>query len=92
MNNNVTEAEALEIFWDFRRRFGWSGVLWTREDAESVWDTYFDDEFTDEVWELVRKSPEWRGLSSDEEGDVRLIGEAILDARLALGLGTEGVE
>ena len=56
MLTEVTESEADHIFHILRSKFGWSGTVFSREDVES----YLDRELTDEEWETVQNSYEWR--------------------------------
>lgn len=60
--DDITESEAIRLYFDLARQFGWQGVFFTREDAESTWVDYHDGEreFTDEVWEAVQRSYYWK--------------------------------
>ncbi len=66
---SLTEDEGLTVFWELQRKFGWSGTVFTRADAEQEWQNAqydettgltFDDPMPDEVWDLVVGSWEWR--------------------------------
>lgn len=81
----VTEAEALELHYQFARKFGWAGTLYVREDASSAW---HDDDLalTDEQWEAVKASKSWSRFEeylSEESYD--LVRDAISDAKASLG-------
>ena len=61
---DLTEDEAFRIFWDLRRKFGWAGTFFTRGDC-SEWTTdengdYDERPLTDEEWEAVQSTYEWR--------------------------------
>lgn len=81
----VTEAEALELHYQFARKFGWAGTLYVREDASNAW---HDDDLalTDEQWEAVKASKSWSRFEeylSEESYD--LVRDAISDAKASLG-------
>lgn len=81
----VTEAEALELHYQFARKFGWAGTLYVREDASNAW---HDDDLalTDTQWEAVKASKSWSRFEeylSEESYD--LVRDAISDAKASLG-------
>ena len=81
----VTEAEALELHYQFSRKFGWAGTLYVREDASNAW---HDDDLalTDTQWEAVKASKSWSRFEeylSEESYD--LVRDAISDAKASLG-------
>lgn len=60
--DNITEDEAIKLYFDLASQFGWRGTFFTRADAENSWQEYHEqsEPFTDEVWEAVRQSWYWR--------------------------------
>lgn len=81
----VTEAEALELHYQFARKFGWAGTLYVREDASNAW---HDDDLalTDTQWEAVKATKSWSRFEeylSEESYD--LVRDAISDAKASLG-------
>lgn len=81
----VTEAEALELHYQFARKFGWAGLLYVREDASDLW---HDDDLalTDEQWSAVKATNAWSRmgeyLSEEAYGYAR---EAISVAKAQFG-------
>lgn len=71
--DNITEAEALQIFHNLTKKFGWAGTIFTRGDAEQAWNTErFDGPYDEsavepmpeDVWDAFLCSWAWRkGLS-----------------------------
>jgi len=65
---SLTEDEALTVFWELQRQFGWAGTVFTRADAEQEWNNQQydalgetpDAPLPDEVWDLVVGSWYWR--------------------------------
>lgn len=81
----VTEEQALDLYYKFTKRFGWAGTLYVREDASNAW---HDDDLalTDEQWEAVKASKSWSRFEeylSEESYD--LVRDAISDAKASLG-------
>lgn len=56
---NITESEALRLYYALSRKFGWSGTLFTRGDVDSYWEEYTGEDMTDEDWEEVSDSWYW---------------------------------
>lgn len=65
---NMTESEALDLFYAMRKRFGWQGIVVTRGDAEETWATVlgFDgaEDLTlgDREWSVLVEQYEWRKM------------------------------
>lgn len=82
--DEITESEAIRLYFDLSRRFGWQGAFFTREDAENSWNEYHEQTspFTDEVWDAVRRSFYWRKALADAliERGWGLIHEAVQEA------------
>lgn len=81
----ATEAEALNLYSQFARKFGWTGVLYIREDASDIW---HDDDLalTDAEWEAVRTSQQWLRLGEYlSEDALQLARTAIAVAKASLG-------
>ena len=49
------EEEARELFLHLSKRFGWTGAIYTREDAEAV----LERDMTDEEWEGLSRTGMW---------------------------------
>lgn len=58
----ITEDQAIHLYYDIARRFGWQGTFFTREDAENSWQEYHNqtEPFTNEMWDTVLGSWVWR--------------------------------
>lgn len=82
--DNITEDEAIALYFNLANQFGWKGTFFTREDAENSWKEYHGqtEPFTDEAWNAVCDSWYWRkGL--DEimtERGWDLVHEAVAEA------------
>lgn len=84
VSQNISEDEALDLYYLMARRFGWTGLLYVRGDVQDMWDDS-EDTMTDEQWEAVRTSKGWsrmgEWLSEDAFDCVR---DAIEDAKLSI--------
>ena len=85
----VTEAEALELHYQFARKFGWAGLLYVREDATDIWHNENDDDddpsLTDAEWEAVKPTKEWLRLGEYLSADAYdLVREAVSVAKFNL--------
>jgi hypothetical protein len=81
----LTEQEALELHYEFARKFGWAGTLYVREDASNAW---HDDDLalTDAEWEAVTLSNSWSRMEEYlSEASYYLVSEAIKEAKENLG-------
>lgn len=60
--DNITEDEAIKLYFDLAGQFGWKGTFFTREDAENSWQEYHEqsEPFTDETWNAICLSWYWR--------------------------------
>jgi hypothetical protein len=64
--DTISEDDAIRAYHALANQFGWGGTLFTREDAQSSWNEYYDQEgdLTDEQWAEIQDSYYWRrGLS-----------------------------
>jgi len=65
---NMTEQQALDVFYAMRRRFGWQGIVVTRGDAEEMWATVSgldgaeDLTLGDREWSVLVDQYEWRKM------------------------------
>lgn len=82
--DNMTEGEAIALYFDLANQFGWKGTFFTREDAESSWTEYHGqtEPFTDDAWNAVLLSWYWRkGLEETlTERGWDLVHEAVSEA------------
>ena len=61
--DGMTESEGFSALWALEHRFGWFGMVMCRGDVESLLEAE-DIDLTDEMWDEVRDTYEWRkGLS-----------------------------
>lgn len=89
---NMTEQQALDVFYAMRMRFGWQGSIYSRQDVADIWETFYADDvtvgddfvarITDEQWQAVLATSEWRGVSGymDSEG-AQAVRDAVDSAR-----------
>lgn len=56
----MDEDEAFMVVHVLEERFGWAGTFFTRRDAETQWDGLSEQPFTDQMWDELRNSREWR--------------------------------
>lgn len=77
------EQEAMRLLHYLMDRFGWSGTVMTREDAESE----AGRELTDREWDEVRNTKSWRDAPSiwNEDG---ITWESVRQALDAAGVET----
>jgi hypothetical protein len=85
----VTEEQALDLYYQFSRRFGWAGLLYIREDATDIWHNENDDDddlaLTDAEWEAVKTSKSWSRLGEYLSEDAYdLVREAVSVAKFNL--------
>jgi hypothetical protein len=84
----LTEDQAISLLIALERKFGWATIVYTRADA-SNWITQAEDGLTDEEWESISNSWEWRKFHQwAAEGNDLLFGlldspeaAAIMEAR-----------
>lgn len=66
---DLTEDEALSVLFHLQTRFGWSGTMFTRGDAEQSWREWRplspgedpnDLELPDELWDAVQGTWAWK--------------------------------
>lgn len=87
----VTEEQALDLYYKFTKRFGWAGELFVREDANSAWhaDNYEDDDpvaISDAEWNAVKASKSWSRFGEYlSEDSYELVRDAIKEAKASLG-------
>ena len=62
----LDEEDAMRVFTEMRYKFGWAGTIFTRNDVESMLDTYDPEhdgktisEFTDEQWVDFTNNKDW---------------------------------
>lgn len=56
--DQMTEDDALRMFYHLAGRFGWAGTVFSREDVSIEW--HGDDSaLTDDEWQFVRGSRVW---------------------------------
>lgn len=68
----LTEDQAMKLFWEMQNRFGWSGTVFTRYDAEQEWQNLQFDPATgltsdaslpEDTWEEIQNDWYWsRGI------------------------------
>ena len=86
----VTEEQALDLYYKFTKRFGWAGELFVREDANSAWhaDNYEDDDpvaISDAEWNAVKASKSWSRFGEYlSEDSYELVRDAIKEAKAAV--------
>jgi hypothetical protein len=87
----VTEEQALDLHYQFARKFGWASVVYIREDASNVWHTNLvgddDDDLalTDAEWEAVKTTKEWSRFEEYLSEDAYdLVREAVSVAKFNL--------
>lgn len=81
--NDLQESEALTVFYDLQRKFGWAGTIFTRGDAEGEWGNLFPDtpDMPDDVWEAIQSTWAWKqGLSEANDDALDLVRDAVEDA------------
>lgn len=85
----LTEQEALELHYEFARKFGWAGTLYVREDAEYVWNADNGDDYepiSDAQWEAVKTTQTWLRLGEYISTDgLELVRESVREAKTNLG-------
>lgn len=80
---DLQESEALTVFYDLRRKFGWAGTIFTRGDAEGEWSNLFpdDSDMPDSVWEAIHSTWAWKkGLCETDDQAWDLVRDAVQDA------------
>lgn len=64
--NYFSEEESLDLLGALAERWGWAYNVYTREDANDMWqilaDKDFDEQMTDAEWEKIKTSDSWRSL------------------------------
>lgn len=82
--DTFTESEGHLLYTALCSRFGWAGILCSREDVEDVFYTYTEDEegLTDEMWAKVQDDYGWRHMSDmlgeSSHTTIRLIVEDLI--------------
>ena len=60
--DQLTEDDALRMFYHLAGRFGWAGTIFAREDVSIAWHDD-DNALTDDEWQFVRSSRAWRKMT-----------------------------
>lgn len=86
----LTESQALELHYQFARKFGWAGTLYVREDAEYVWNADNGggdpEPISDEQWQAVKTTQTWLRLGEYISTDgLELVRESVREAKTNLG-------
>lgn len=67
--DDMTEGQALDVFYQLSRKWGWAGTVFIRNDVETEWQNQQYDPETgltsgeplpDDVWDAVQDTWEWR--------------------------------
>lgn len=80
----IIEDDAIRLYYELSRKFGWQGTFFTRGDAKDSWENYHEQTkpFTDEVWETVRQSYYWRRALPDNltADGLSIVNDAVSEA------------
>jgi hypothetical protein len=82
--DTLTESEALDLQNYLSRKFGWTGVLFNREDATDIWHNDNDEDIalSDAEWEAVKLTQPWLRLGEYLSQDAfDLVREAVSVAK-----------
>jgi hypothetical protein len=82
--DTLTESEALDLQNYLSRKFGWTGVLFNREDATDIWHNDHDEDIalSDAEWEAVKVTSAWSRLGEYLSQDAfDLVREAVSVAK-----------
>lgn len=82
--DGFTESEAFDLLCYFERKFGWSGILFNREDATDIWHNDHDEDhsLSDAEWEAVKQTQPWLRLGEYLSQDAfDLVREAVSIAK-----------
>ncbi len=77
----TTESEAFTALHTLRARFQWAGTMFNREDVDAVLQGEHEMDVTDDIWNAVLNTWEWRkGLTEIiTERGFEIISDAVSD-------------
>jgi hypothetical protein len=79
---NMTEEQAVDLFYEMKKRFQWRGAIATREWAGEMWETRYDETMSGDAWEAVRNTYSWRKMDDILAGEAfDCLADAVADAR-----------
>ena len=80
--DSMTEAQAMDLVVYLERKFDWAiPSIWTRADIDSICAEIYGHDLSDEQWNAVIGSWEWRkGLSASTEDQAMLIFDIVRNA------------
>jgi hypothetical protein len=79
---NMTEEQAVELFYEMKKRFQWRGVIVARGDVGEMWETRYDETMSGDAWEAVRDTYAWRKMDHILSGEAfGCLAVAVADAR-----------
>ena len=73
---DMTEDQALEMFYNMKQKFGWQGILTTKTDLIMEFEHYHERQPTDEEMEMMTTAWSWRKMEEWLSSDVQ---EAIIE-------------
>lgn len=78
----MTEEQALDLFYEMKKRFQWRGVIVARGDVDEMWETRYDETMSGDAWEAVRNTSSWRKMDNILSGEAfGCLADAVADAR-----------